>query len=332
MYCLRWAALAMSAAAMTGCSLERAPVPACATETCFTQFYFEALPAAPDAACSPVAQADRLDHSLALSLFWGGGADDMAVAVQGSRLQRFFRPYNLQFYTAHRASDSSLAYAMRGSRAQLDAALAVAGIPVDRPLTADEQHRASRAAGAIIFAELGDFVRSHSQAHTVNMVVLEHILAPELADYLFEGRGPTIVGFAVSPQLFAQVSTSDPQYDLWEMTGLSGDFTPALFIGDADVGALRGTPDNVIAHEMGHALGLPHSNVPGNLMTPGPTRSCDEELSPGQLAQIRHDVSGGAPDADVAWAVPAMDWIPTVAASVVRAWQVRQVAARQRAR
>ncbi len=320
----RTAAVACSAL-LAGCSAASAPPYACSTQACLTDYYFNALlPESPDAACAPVTPADRLDRMLSLSLFWGGGASDDTVAFQGSHLQRYFWPYELEFGVAQPAADSSLDYAMTGNAAELDAALLQAGIPINGALTPDQQHLANRAVGPIIFANLRAFVQSHSRAQTVNVVVLEHVVSPELDTYLFGSPGAAVIGFAISPNLFAQVSALDPEYDLWEMTGLSSDFTPVLFIGNADIGALRGSADNIIAHEMGHALGLPHTNQPGNLMTPGQNRPCDEALSPWQLAEVRQDLAGGAPDAAALVAAAQVDWIPLSVMSVVRAWQARQ--------
>jgi hypothetical protein len=319
-------------AVLGGCSLGGSSPTPCTAKGCFTEHYFGELSDMQSVACSPVSPSDRLGMSVPVSLFWGGGVEDNAIAARGSQLQRFFRPYALDLYTASGANDSHLVYAMRGSSAELDAALAQANVPTDRAPTSDELHRANRAVGPIIFRDLRAFVLGHPQAHTVNLVVLEHVVAPELSAYLFNGSGASIIGFAISPALFAQVSASDPEYDLWEMTGITGDFTPTLFIGDADVHALQGSADNVIAHEMGHALGLPHSTQPGNLMTPGQNRPCEEALSPDQLAEIRQDVSdqvpgsdAGSPDAASTTSIARRaDVLPSVVSSVVRVWQSRQ--------
>src|SRR5260370_9390526 len=187
----------------------------------------------------------------------------------------------------------------------MEAALAGAQLPPDRRPPAAETRRAKRALGEVMFRDLRAFVESHSAAGTINLVVVEHVLDPELDAYLFGGRGVTMVGFGISPALFAQVSASDPEYDLWEMTGLPQDFTPTVFIGDADLGALPGSADNLIAHEMGHALGLPHSNLPGNLMTPGQNRPCDEPLTTAQLQEI-----GVGARAIERRGLPPRDWVP----------------------
>lgn len=306
--------------AATGCTLKSASQASCSSGACFTEHYFDAY-RAPAEECSPVQSADRLDATLALALHWGGGANDGDVVDQASDLQRFFRPYGLTFETDRAAVDAQLAYAMRGSQQELDAALDKAGVPLDGTLTADQQRSANAALGAIIFADLRRFVTSHSEARTVNLVILDHLMSPELSAALFPGSSETIVGFTVSPALFNRVSASDPEYDLYGMTGLTVDFTPTVFIGRADVGDLAGSPDNVIAHEMGHALGLVHTTDAGNLMVPGQNRACEETLSAEQLTELRQTL-GGAP-LSPAKAAAAVDWLPRVMAAAVRSRQVR---------
>jgi hypothetical protein len=280
--------------------------------------YFDALLGSSPATCAAVAPGQDLGETRDVRLFWGDGRGDDSVIIVGSRVQRFFRPYGLAFGTGERATAAPIKYALSGTAAQIDAALAAAQLPTDRPLTADETRRANRALGDVIFRDLRAFVESNSAAGRINLVVLEHVLDPELDAYLFGGPDVTMVGFGISRALFAQVSASDPEYDLWGMTGLPQDFTPTVFIGDSDLGALPGSADNLIAHEMGHALGLPHSNLPGNLMTPGQNRPCDEPLTMAQLQEI----AGGARAIEQR-VLPARDWVPRVLDSIVRAYQLR---------
>jgi hypothetical protein len=303
---------------LLGCSAE-GPEP---NDALFAHHYFDALAGVPLAECSPTSRPALAGAALDLSLFFGAGRDDEAVVAQGSRLQRFFEPHGLELRAHRRASPTSLAYAMSGTAAQLDAAFTQLGLTHDGPLTDDEVRAASLAIGAIIFADLREFVESHAVEHSINMVVLEHILSPALSQYLFGTDGAEIIGFTVSPALFGQVDASDPEADLWHMTGLPDDFTPTMFMGDADIGDLPGSADNLVSHELGHALGLSHTHDPDNVMTPGQNRPCNEGLSLPQLAEMRrrlgHEGPGPHETPPVAAAL-VVDILPRVLDAALRA-------------
>src|SRR3974390_585361 len=143
----RWLSLGLSGRALLpwvspllACSAD-APSPHCVAETCPTEPYFPLV--APNQACSPIPASERLDQALDVSLFWGSATDDETVVAQGTRLPRFFRPYRLDFHAVRPATDAGLTYAMTGSAARIDAALAQADIPQSGPLSKDQQHRAN---------------------------------------------------------------------------------------------------------------------------------------------------------------------------------------------
>ncbi len=292
----------------------------CAGENCASLRYFGGDPLPRPAPCAAVLADQRIGDRLSLGLYFGGGASDDDVAEQGARLARFYRPYELSFETAEEATDAGVDYAMVGSEAELSAALEQADVPAQGNLTPEEQHRANVAVGAVVFAGLRHFVETHPAADA-NVVVLEHVMSPELESALFGSSSTTIVGFGISPLLFDRASADDPSQDLYEMINLADDFAPTLFIGRADLGILPGSPDNIVAHEMGHALGLPHSKQPFNLMTPGQNRDCNEPLSASQIAQIRTGEAWSAPSDAPAHAGP--DSLPRIVERIVDVQRAR---------
>jgi len=119
-------------------------------------------------------------------------------------------------------------------------------------------------------------------------VVIDQILSPSLVS-LLELEG-TVVGLGLSAALLETVDeTVDETGEGTETTSLNsmldveGDFTPTLFVGHTDIARLTTNFEMVIAHEMGHALGLPHVEDAGNLMQQGGDTSCRRWLSQEQI-------------------------------------------------
>jgi hypothetical protein len=224
------------------------------------------------------------------------------------------------------AAFTKLSYAMQGGADELEAALDPLALPTDRELSPDERHRANLAIGDVIFKDLREFVLQEAQAGAVNLVVLQHLVSPTLGQYLFGSDSPLIFGFGISPELLARADDGDPEHDVWEMTGLSADFAPVLLIGEADLAAYEGTTDNVVAHELGHCLGLPHSADAGNLMTPGQSSECDEPLSAEQVLLIRQRLLREQVSANSAAVGDALtlQWLPQLVAATLDAHRVRR--------
>ena len=258
---------------------------------CLSEYYF-AVPPEVIAACAPGDSSASLDATLTMELYRGVGETDEAVALEGGRLARFFSPYGLRFATAHPAEDAGLRYAMSGSEAELSAALDAAEIPRDRDLTPEESVAAHRALGDVLFADLRAFVARQSAerggvSNVVDLVVVEHVLAPDLARAFFGGSDAYIAGLGVSPRFLENLAPDDPDRALADMLGLPEAFTPVALVGAEDTVRVTGSLDNLVAHEVGHALGLPHVVAADNLLQSGPAPDCEATLSAAQLDELR---------------------------------------------
>jgi hypothetical protein len=270
-----------------GCSPDADSSPPCDRETdpeaCWTEYYFRRYEPDPVSPCSASAVPDTPGGAVEIQLFRGAGIEDRSVAEQAGRLARFFEPYGLSFWTRTASADAGLAYAMNGSAPELDAALDAANIPIE-PLTEEEELRAKHAIGAVIFARLKDFVvrTSIAMPNAVNLLVVEQVVEPQLAEVLYGSPRAPVTGLGLSPERLARVEAGSPSDTLHEMIGLDEEFTPTLVLGLDNLDAFGAGADNVVAHEMGHALGLEHADEAGNVMSPTVETECRAWLSPEQ--------------------------------------------------
>ena len=115
-------------------------------------------------------------------------------------------------------------------------------------------------------------------------MIVSSIIDPALAPLI--GINGELAGLGLSPALLDSVTAADPQQNLYELIGLPASFTPTLFVGDGTVKKYTAYPDNLVAHEMGHALGLVHQQAQGNLMTQGTPTNCRTAVTDTQLGEI----------------------------------------------
>lgn len=240
-------------------------------EACLNERYFTGY--APQSAdlCSGIAHAtQKIAGRRELVLFHGGVITDENVVTEGRFLQRFFAPYELAFYTRQKAEPSALKNALNGNSNSI-AQIRYENTEIGKPATPAQEIAIEKATNELLFGDLRKFIgaRPKSPNGAINVVVVEHIFSPGLANSLaFEsGDRSVVVGLGISPALFKNIAADDPSTNLFEAIGLDEDFAQTLVVGHIDVTTLAQNPDAIVAHELGHSMGLQHTKEPGNLMT-----------------------------------------------------------------
>jgi hypothetical protein len=292
---------------LVACSSDATPArPPCegvapdAQESCLSLHYFRGYGPQPVAACgdfTPTAMkvADRKE----IFFFLGSTSVDASARAEGQFLQRYYEQYDLTFFTRAPAAAAGLSYALSATNADLAALPGKLGIPAGAKPTADQQKVLDKAVGDLIFADLRAFVRAQSNPPRkgINVVILDHIASPDVAAQF---NGGVIAGLGVSPTLFKNIAADDPSKNLFELIGIGEDFTPTLFVGHDDVTRLAKSPDVIVAHELGHSMGLQHTKEPGDLMTQyGASRACLPGLTDREVEVIK--TSGMMMEAGCAW-------------------------------
>jgi hypothetical protein len=247
-------------------------------------FAFQPLPN-----CAVANPAD-LGVTTPLRIFRGPGVSHADVRAFLSGLQRYYSQYGVRFSTAFDVITVPLHEALILDRDLLSMRVRnETGFDIDADDSASlppaEQDRVVHALGSAIMHNVRELLRVYATPRRaeLNVVLLPEMVTGTPARELQTFAG--LLGLGVSPELLAEVPIDDPARMLYEWLDLPGGFTPTAVVGVRPVNEFLLQPDIAIAHEVGHAYGLPHAAEAGNLLHPGEI-DCQQSLSTAQLERI----------------------------------------------
>ncbi|MEZ4236191.1 MAG: hypothetical protein R3F59_08510 [Myxococcota bacterium] len=197
--------------------------------------------------------AGTVAGSLDVEILRGPGVSDEALAQITRGAQAYWAPHGLWLRAAGEPVAVVSEHLLSGKMHEL------AELRAQRP-DEDERHLMRE----LVFRDLRTFVAEHAlpvREHTVVLAILPWIGEPgSIAQQVFEH----LRGLTLSPWGGAL------DEDLRRALDLPDRFTPIVLVSAAEAASLpTGTVDVTAAHELGHALGLPHAEPVGRLMRDG---------------------------------------------------------------
>lgn len=262
--------------------------------TCLTQHYLLGYEAAPIDLCKSASKA-KVHATKEIAFQLGPEVIDLEAQTAGRRLQRYYEAYALSFFVRQNAGSVSYRYLLSGTEEAVRARAKELGVNPDKQTTQEEADKFERVVGEVLAKNLRDTIlaRGPKVDDRIDVVVVDGIVDPAVQK-IVAGEG-VILGMGLSPKLFRDVLAQDPTADYFAFYGIPRDFTPVFFVGQDDVRRL--TPDQgdaIMAHEMGHALGLSHVTDEENLMYPiAGSVPCTPGLSDSQVLDLAHGATPG---------------------------------------
>ncbi len=280
------------AGASVGCSSKSEKKAVCDgaadRSACLTTHYLSGYTPVPFPLCKGASTA-KIDGTKHIEFLVGEGVDDLEVQTAGRRLQRYYEAYALKFKVQELPGSVAFKYVLSGTEEAMRKRASELGVDASKEPTTDaEALTIERIVGEVLGKNIREVVKrgKTGDPNRIDIVVSDGVVDPAVQK-LVAGTS-VVLGMGLSPSLFRSVAADAASVNYFEIYDLPPDFTPVFFIGQDDVRRL--TPllgDSIMAHELGHAMGLLHVEEQSNLMYPSAGAvTCLPGLDDKQVAQL----------------------------------------------
>jgi len=223
-----------------------------------------------------------IERSVSLRVYAGSGVASSVAYEYAASAAAFYAEHQLDLRLSLEAP-VALEYALVGSQQDFSQALLAANLPIDEDLTPEQLAQARFVMGRVMLSALLPVLAAPG-ADGLTLLVTPEIVSPSLKEFF--GLDSDLFGLGFPPATVASEAAAVAETGLEPFLAAANLERGIALLSESRLRSLAHGRENVVAHELGHALGLAHRIDAGNLMNPQVELGCRPCLQPSQAEAI----------------------------------------------